>query len=74
MSTILTPETEAALDRIAARSGRSREQLANDALQGYVSWFEHEEQKVAEARAAIDRGDFIEHDQFFNELESRYSG
>ncbi|AFL87400.1 hypothetical protein Terro_1079 [Terriglobus roseus DSM 18391] len=50
MSTILSAETEAALDRIVARSGRSRDQLANDALMSYVAWYETEETADSEAR------------------------
>ena len=74
MTIQLAPEAEAALDRIVAISGRTREQVVGEAMQSYATWLEYEAQKIKESIEAADRGELIDHDELFDRLEAKYAG
>ena len=73
MTIELAPEAEAALDRMVVITGRSRDELAGEAMQRHAAWYEFEARKIAESKAAADRGEVIDHDELFDRLERRYA-
>ena len=67
----LTPEKEALLRELAARTGQNVEQViqqAVDNLLDYDAWFI---QEVEKGLAAADRGELIEHEEVMRRLEKR---
>ena len=73
MTIDLAPEAEAALEKVIALSGKTRNELATAAFSSYAAWYEYESQKIEESIAAADRGEVIDHDELFDDLERRYS-
>lgn len=70
MEVPLSPEQEAQLQRIAARTGRNTESLAQEAI-GHL--LEHEErfiEAVEQGLASLDRGEFISHQEVKRRVES----
>jgi len=70
MEVTLSPEQEAQLQRIARRTGRNTEALAQEAI-GHL--LEHEERfidAVEKGLASLDRGEFVSH----QEVERRIEG
>ena len=67
-----TPDQQAKLSRIAEAQGRAAETLVQEAVErllGYDEWFSHEVDRGLEA---ADRGEFIEHADVRQMIESRY--
>lgn len=72
MDVQFSPEQQARLSSIAAAQGRATEALVRDAVERYLSydaWFLGE---VDKGLAAVDRGEFVEHDDVRKIIESRY--
>ena len=70
MEVTLSPEQEAQLQRIARRTGRNSEALAQEAI-GHL--LEHEErfiEAVEKGLASLNRGDFISHQEVKRRIES----
>ncbi len=70
MEVILSPEQEAQLLRIASRTGKNAEALAQEAI-GHL--LEHEErliEGVEKGLASLDRGEFISHQEVKRRIES----
>ena len=70
MEVTLSPEPEARLQRVACRTGRSTEALAQEAI-GHL--LEHEErfiEAVEKGLASLDRGEFITHQEVKRRIES----
>ncbi len=69
MEVALSPEQEAQLQRIASRTGRNAEALAQEAI-GHL--LEHEEcfvEAVEQGLASLDRGEFISHQEVKRRIE-----
>jgi len=67
----LTPEKEALIRELAARTGQDTSQLiqeAVDRLLDYDSWFRDE---VAKGQAQAARGELIDHEEVVQRIESR---
>ena len=67
----LTPEREARLNQLAARSGRNTAELVQEAvdrLLDYESWFI---QEVEKGLAQSTRGELIEHEEVVARIEKR---
>jgi predicted transcriptional regulator len=70
MEVTLSPEQEAQLLRIASRTGRNAEALAQEAI-GHL--LEHEErfiEAVERGLVSLDRGEFISHQEVKRRIES----
>jgi predicted transcriptional regulator len=74
----LTAEQVKAVEGLAAQNGMSPDEqvrrIVEDALQrqqDYERWFHA---KVSEARAASERGEFMDHDEVGRMLNERYPG
>ena len=66
----LSPEQEAQLQRLAHRTGRNTEALAQEATGHFL---EHEErfiEAVEKGLASLDRGEFISHHEVKRRIES----
>jgi len=71
MEVNLSPEKEALLHQLAARTGRDTAQLVQEAvdrLLDYDSWFIKE---VERGLAQAERGELIEHDEVVRRIEKR---
>ena len=69
MEVTLSPEQEAQLQRIARRTGRNTQALAQEAI-GHL--LEHEErfiEAVEKGLASLDRGEFIRHQEVKGRIE-----
>jgi len=67
----LTPEREARLNQLAARSGKNTAELVQEAvdrLLDYESWFV---QEVEKGLAQAARGELIEHEEVVARIEKR---
>ena len=65
----LSPEKEAQLQQLAARTGRDTAQLVQEAvdrLLDYETWFI---QEVEKGLAAAERGDLLEHEEVVERIE-----
>ena len=72
MEVSLTPQQESLLAGLAARTGRSREEIlreAVDAFLGHERWFA---EAVEQGREAARRGELLEHHEVVSRLEERY--
>jgi len=71
MEVNLSPEKEALLHQLAARTGRDTAQLVQEAvdrLLDYDSWFI---KQVERGLAQAERGELIEHDEVVRRIEKR---
>ena len=59
----LKPELEAHLAELAARDGRSTPELVEDVLSRYVNDEAHFVEAVTKGLAALDRGEFVGHEE-----------
>ena len=70
MEVSLSQEQEAQLQRIASRTGRKAEALAQEAI-GHL--LEHEErfiEAVEKGLASLDRGEFVSHEEVARRIEN----
>lgn len=58
----LTPEQEARLAELAAREGRSVDELVQDALNRYIQNDAHFIEAVKKGLASLDRGEYVSHE------------
>jgi len=65
--------TRAVLDEIALNLERDRSYVVNEAIIGYVRWYEHEKQLIEQRVAVADRGGLIDHDEVFEGLEREFA-
>ncbi|HVA24610.1 MAG TPA: CopG family transcriptional regulator [Chloroflexota bacterium] len=74
----ITFRTEASkrdtLDEIAQNLQRDRSYIVNEAIAEYLWRYEHEKRILAESHAAGERGELIDHDDLFDELEREFAG
>ena len=73
MTIDLAPEAEAALDRIAALSNFSRDELITQAMESYAGQLEFETQQIASARADVAAGRVLSHEEVFRQLDVEFS-
>jgi predicted transcriptional regulator len=69
MEVNLTPELEAKLNRMAAKSGRSFEQMIQELVQNCIDHDQWFRQEVGKGQAQLDRGEFINHDEVVARIE-----
>ena len=74
MEVNLSPELEATLNRKAAQQGRDSQSLLREAVERLVDYDEWFIREVENGLAAADRGEFVEHDQIGELIDSRYPG
>jgi predicted transcriptional regulator len=63
MEVHFTPELEARLRRVTARTGRNTEQVVEEAVDRMLEYDEHFIAAVEKGRASARRGDLLEHDE-----------
>jgi predicted transcriptional regulator len=74
MNLQVPPELEAKLNRLAAETGRTADQVALDLL---VSSIDHDEwfrQEVEKGRLSAREGRLLEHDEVASRMDQRYRG
>ncbi|HEX6143583.1 MAG TPA: CopG family ribbon-helix-helix protein [Geminicoccaceae bacterium] len=59
-----------ALDRLAAATGRPRDELAEEAIRDLLDYEAWKEAKIQRAIEQADRGDLVPHEEVFRWLES----
>lgn len=62
------------LDEIASNLQRDRSFVLNEAVGQYLWRYEHEKKILAESHAAAFRGELIDNDELFDELEREFAG
>jgi predicted transcriptional regulator len=62
------------LDEMARNMKRDRSFVLNEAVEQYLWRYESLKQRLAESMAAADRGELIDHDELFDELEREFAG
>jgi predicted transcriptional regulator len=72
MEVSLTREQELSLAQVAARTGRTPEQLLRDALDAILAHEQRFAGAVEEARQAAHRGELLDHDELVARFEERY--
>ena len=66
------PELEAKLDRLAAESGRSADQVALDLLAASVDHDDWFRQEVEKGRKSAREGRLLDHDEVASRIAQRY--
>lgn len=69
MEVHFTPELEATLTRAAAQQGRNADELAQEILAGYFEQEARFVQAVERGEAALDRGEYLTHEQVGQRLQ-----
>ena len=72
MTIDLAPKAEAALDRMAALSNSSRDELVTQAMESFAWQLEHEAARLANARADIASGRILSHEEVFRQLDEEF--
>lgn len=71
----LTPEQEARLDELANFTGKNADELVQDAIRSYLldyqKWMQDAREKIDEGFAQAERGELIDDEQLWNDLERR---
>ncbi len=70
----LSPGLQAKLDRLALERGRDTESLVIDAVERMVDYDEWFVREVEKGLDAADRGEFVEHADIEERMNSRYRG
>ena len=65
----LTPDREARLHRVAARTGKNAEQIVVEAVDRMLEYDERFAAAVEEGRASARSGDLLEHDEVVERIE-----
>jgi len=68
----LDPNKRKQLDSLAASMDRPRSYLVGQAIDQFLDYHVWKRERVEEGRAAADRGEFVAHDDLFEELRRRY--
>jgi len=74
MEVRLSPGLQAKLDRLALDRGSDTESLVVDAVERMVDYDEWFVREVEKGLDAADRGDFVEHADVEERINSRYPG
>ena len=74
MNLELPPELAAKLTRLAAKTGRTVDQVALDLLASTVDHDEWFRQEVEKGRVAAREGRLIDHDEVASRIDQRYRG
>jgi predicted transcriptional regulator len=69
LETQIPAELDAKLSQLAAARGKSKSRLICEALAEFVLSEEAFAAAVAEGRAAVDAGDFIDHEEVMREID-----
>ena len=69
MEVHFTPETQARLQEVAIRAGKSPEQVIEEAVDRILEYDERFLAAVEEGRASARRGDLLEHDDVVERIE-----
>ena len=64
-------EVVEALDRLAEATGRSRDEIAGDAIRELLDYEAWKEAKIRRAIEEADRGDVVPHEEVFDKLRQR---
>lgn len=72
MEVQLSPEKEARLQDVAARTGRQAAQLVEEAVDRMLEYDARFIEAVEEGRAAARRGELLEHDQVVVRIEGMF--
>ena len=62
------------LDEIAHNLERDRSYVIGEAIAEYLWRYERDKKLYAESRAAAARGELIDHDELFDQLEREFAG
>jgi predicted transcriptional regulator len=68
------PELQRRLNRIAAEQGRDSESLVQEAVERLINYDEWFLREVEKGLDAADRGEFVDHDEVGESIDSRYPG
>jgi predicted transcriptional regulator len=74
MQVHLTPEQEARLSELAARDGRSPDQLVQEALERFFAADTDFVEAVMKGLASLDRGDGLTHEEVGKRIERLFQG
>ena len=74
MEVRLNPDLQAKLARLAAQQGRDNESLVVEAVERMVNYDEWLMQEVEKGLAAVDRGEFVDHEEIRKLIDRRYPG
>ncbi len=69
MEVNLTPDLQAKLSRLAAEHGRDTQTLVQEAIERFVDYDEWFLREVVKGLAAADRGEFVEHEEVWANVE-----
>ncbi len=69
MEVNLTPDLQAKLSRLAAEHGRDTQALVQEAIERFVDYDEWFLREVDKGLAAADRGEFVEHEEVWANVE-----
>jgi len=72
MEVQFSPELQEKLNRIATKQGRDSQSLVQEAVERLVDYDEWFLREVQKGLAAADRGEFVEHDEIHNLIDSAY--
>ena len=76
MEVRLKPEMESRLNELAAKTGRPKEELVEDAMTGYLALYSEPDPRFMEAVqkgiASADRGDLVDHEEVVARIEKRF--
>ena len=74
MEVHLTPDKEARLNEVAARTGKNAEQIVVEAVDRMLEYDERFVAAVEEGRASARRGNLLEHDEVVERIERMLRG
>lgn len=70
----VSPALKKRIEKVAKETGRTKSELAQEALESYADWNERLAQRIRDSVAALDRGEFASDkdvDAFFRKWTSR---
>ena len=68
----LTPEEEAKLAGVAERTGRKTEELVKEAIDYYLRYDDEFVAAVEKGLAALDRGEYISHEELGSRIDKLF--
>lgn len=74
MTVQLRPDQESQLERLASRTGRAADEIAQEAVDRFLdhdAWFS---EQVAQGIASLDRGDALTHEDVGSRIERLFHG
>jgi predicted transcriptional regulator len=73
MEVTLTPEQESRLTKLAERDGKTPDEIARDAIDRYIGEDAEFVAAVAEGLAALNRGEFIAHEEVRRRIDRLFA-